>query len=56
MAAVSAHGVEGNGPTGSTADPRPRAGWALWVSTCLDTQGGVSSYVGILKQPPLWSQ
>lgn len=56
MTAVSAHGVEDNGPTGPTADPRPRTGRALWVSTSLDTRGGVSSYVRMLKQTPLWSR
>lgn len=34
----------------------PPAGRALWVSTGLDTRGGIASYVRIFRQTPLWSQ
>ncbi|MGQ0779055.1 MAG: glycosyltransferase family 4 protein [Pseudonocardiales bacterium] len=53
---MNTDGIGGNGPTGSTTSPRPQTGRALWVSTSLDTRGGVSSYVRTLKQTPLWSQ
>ncbi|HEX2297405.1 MAG TPA: glycosyltransferase family 4 protein [Pseudonocardiaceae bacterium] len=37
-----------------TSAPRPRR--ALWVSTSLNTRGGVSSYVRMLKATPLWQR
>ncbi|MGH3794565.1 MAG: glycosyltransferase family 4 protein [Pseudonocardiaceae bacterium] len=53
---MSADAVEGDEPNGTTAVSTPRAGRVLWVSTGLETRGGVSSYVRMLRDTPLWTR
>ena len=45
-------------PTPDAGSPGPGSPTALWVSTALDTRGGISSYVRMLGRTPLatrWS-
>lgn len=48
-----------SGDVGVTAEASPTTGpstvgYALWVSTSLQTRGGISSYVRVLRDTPLW--
>lgn len=51
---MSAHTAGHDEPSGPAVSSAPRPRRALWLSTGLQTRGGVSSYVRMLKATPLW--
>lgn len=53
---MSAHTAGDGEPSESVPAAAPRPRRALWVSTSLETRGGISSYVRMLKATPLWQR